>query len=291
MCPICGQTNFVPHLITKDHAITNEEFQLVKCSSCNFILTNPQPSEKNIGRYYASEKYISHSGKSENLFDKIYLLARGFTLKWKYRLIQKYVPPKGTLLDYGCGTGEFLEFMKSKNLNVIGVEPNKVARDKANQKLEGKISDSLQGINNNTINVITLWHVLEHVHNLNETIKHLTILLKKDGHILIAVPNPNSHDGRKYGTTWAGYDVPRHLWHFTQETMSELLIRNGLKIVTIKPMKLDSFYVSLLSEQYKHPGQSKFQAGIKALLEGLISNFSARKNLEYSSLIYIVKQA
>jgi 2-polyprenyl-3-methyl-5-hydroxy-6-metoxy-1,4-benzoquinol methylase len=289
-CPVCGQTYFVPHLTAKDHTITNEEFQLVKCSACHLILTSPQPSEKNIGGYYISENYISHSGKSETLFDKIYLLARRYTLGWKYELIKKYIQQDSTLLDYGCGTGEFLQFIKGKNLNGVGVEPSKIARDKANQKLEGKVQESLQDIKENSVKIITLWHVLEHVHNLNETINHLKSLLTEDGYILIAVPNPNSHDSKKYKNKWAGYDVPRHLWHFTKESMSLLLKRNGLKIVSIEPMKLDSFYVSLLSEQYKHPNQSKLLTGINAFIEGLISNFSARKNSEYSSLIYIVKK-
>jgi len=290
-CPICEQFNFNTHLKAKDYTVTKEEFQLVRCNSCHFIITSPRPSQDNIGKYYASENYISHSGKSKTLFDKLYLLARNFTLRWKYNLLIQYIAESGSVLDYGCGTGEFLDYIQTKNLNVTGVEPNKTAREKANSKLNGKVSESIKELKENSVDAITLWHVLEHIHNLNDTIQQLKNLLTKKGYIIIAVPNPNSHDCQKYKTYWAGYDVPRHLWHFTQETMNALLSRNGLKIETIKPMKLDSFYVSLLSEQYQHPSQSKLLSAARAFLEGLISNFSARKNREYSSLIYIVKPA
>lgn len=287
-CPICENENFEFYLRAKDYTVTLEEFELKKCKHCHFIVTSPRPTETSIGRYYASANYISHSGKSNNLFDKIYLAARGISLKWKSDLIKHYTS-KGTLLDFGCGTGDFLYTQKNNGYQVLGVEPNKIAREKANLKLEGKVSENLHTIKNNSVDIITLWHVLEHVHSLNETIQNLKKILTEKGHILIAVPNPASHDSRKYNNLWAGYDVPRHLWHFTQETMNALLHRNGLKLVAVRPMKLDSYYVSLLSEQYQNPTQLKIITAIKAITEGITSNLLARKNNEYSSLIYIAQ--
>jgi SAM-dependent methyltransferase len=269
-CPICENEFFESYLQTKDFTVTQEDFQLQACKTCGFIITNPRPTENTIGKYYASDKYISHSGHSKSLFDKIYLFARNITLKWKHELITQY-SKSGKVLDYGCGTG------------------NENARKKANLKLQGKVSENLLHIQSSKVDIITLWHVLEHVHTLNETIQNLKNLLSKKGLIVIAVPNMESHDARKYKNTWAGYDVPRHLWHFNQDTMQTLLQRNGLKVVAIHPMKLDSFYVSLLSEQYKNPNQSKPITAIKAFKEGLISNYYARKNKQYSSLIYIAR--
>jgi ubiquinone/menaquinone biosynthesis C-methylase UbiE len=291
ICPICDQHLFSPYLTAKDYTITGEEFSLVQCTHCNFIITSPRPDKEAIAPYYASDKYISHSGKSKTLFDKIYLLARSITLKWKHNLIKQYSPQPGTILDFGCGTGDFLNYQKNKGWNIIGLEPNDSARQKANNLLINKVSKDLNSIANKSLTIITLWHVLEHIHDLNKTISELKPLLTTDGFMIIAVPNHNSHDCKKYGKHWAAYDVPRHLWHFTKETMNSLLTRNGLQIVEVKPMKLDSYYVSLLSETYKNPNQKKPITSFKAFCEGLISNLSARKNNEYSSLIYIVRIA
>jgi 2-polyprenyl-3-methyl-5-hydroxy-6-metoxy-1,4-benzoquinol methylase len=231
--------------------------------------------------------YISHSGKSKTLFDKIYLTARNITLRWKYKLVKEYFPQSGNILDFGCGTGEFLNFMKRKKWVVTGVEPNETARQKANQILENKVSKDLVEIKDKNVEVITLWHVLEHVHDLNNTLQKLKSHLSPDGHIIIAVPNPDSHDSKHYKHHWAAYDVPRHLWHFTQSTMTALLNKNGLKVVEVRPMKLDSFYVSLLSEGYQYPNNPKLLSAVKALAEGFISNYASRKKKEYSSIIYI----
>jgi 2-polyprenyl-3-methyl-5-hydroxy-6-metoxy-1,4-benzoquinol methylase len=289
ICPICENENFEFFLKAKDHTVTQEEFELKKCTRCHLLFTSPRPTETTIGKYYASDNYISHSGKSNTLFDSLYLAARRITLKWKTDLINQYTLRHGRVLDFGCGTGDFLLHLQNSGYQVSGVEPNKSAREKANIKLHGKVSENLLEIKNGSVDVITLWHVLEHVHTLNETLQGLKKRTKKGGHIIIAVPNPSSHDALKYKSFWAGYDVPRHLWHLTQETMNALLIRNGLKIVSVKPMKLDSFYVSLLSEQYRLPKQLKIISATKALAEGVISNLKARKKKEYSSLIYIAQ--
>jgi SAM-dependent methyltransferase len=288
-CPICENQKFEPYLKARDHTVTQEEFELKKCERCHFIVTSPRPTEETIGKYYASDNYISHSGKSSSLFDKIYLAARNITLKWKSDLIDQYSPKPATILDFGCGTGEFLHHLKKRGYHIMGVEPNPVARVKANLNLEGKVSDNLLTIKNNSVDIITLWHVLEHVHTLNETLQLLKKILSEKGYIIIAVPNAESHDCKEYKNLWAGYDVPRHLWHFTQETMRALLYRNGLTLVAVKPMKLDSYYVSLLSEQYKNPKQPKILTAVKAVKEGLTSNIHARKKKEYSSQIYIAR--
>jgi len=288
-CPVCNHSNFILCYSVKDHSITGETFELIKCTQCNLIITSPRPNKESIGKYYASENYISHSVKSKSLFDKIYLTARNITLNWKYQLINKYFPSPASVLDYGCGTGHFLNHMYNLGWNVIGIEPTQTARLKANQLLGNKVAEDIETVNASSVNLITLWHVLEHVHHLNYTIQKLKSLLKPNGIIIIAVPNCKSHDCQYYREQWAGYDVPRHLWHFTQETMTQLLKKNGLKVVETKPMKLDSFYVSLLSESYKNPNQPKLVTGLKAFTEGLLSNFKAKKNTEYSSLIYIAK--
>ncbi len=288
-CPICGSKSFEHYLTAKDYTVTHEKFHLKKCGHCNFVITSPRPTINAIGKYYASENYISHSGKSKTLFDKLYLTARNITLQWKHDLLTQYAKKQDLILDYGCGTGDFLSYIKSKDFKVVGVEPNQKARQNANLKLENKVYEQLQTTDNVHPQIITLWHVLEHVHDLNETLQKLKNHLAKTGHIIIAVPNRDSHDSQKYKNTWAGYDVPRHLWHFNQKNMNNLLNKNGFKIVAIKPMKLDSYYVSLLSEQYLNPTQSKLITSLKAFLAGMSSNLTARRNNDYSSLIYIAR--
>jgi 2-polyprenyl-3-methyl-5-hydroxy-6-metoxy-1,4-benzoquinol methylase len=289
VCPVCDQHDYTFCISAKDHTVTNEVFKIQKCSSCGFMTTNPRPSLESIGEYYASENYISHSGKSKTIFDKLYLAARKLTLNWKYELITEHISKPARILDFGCGTGEFLHTLKAKNWNVTGVEPNILARQKANHLLGNKVVKELQGIED-VYDAITLWHVLEHIHLLNPTLQKIKNCLSPSGIIFIAVPNPESHDCKHYKEYWAGYDVPRHLWHFTRETMTALLRKNGLKIIDIKPMKLDSYYVSLLSEGYKNPGTSKPLLAINAIIEGFKSNLSAQKTKEYSSLIYIAKR-
>jgi len=289
-CPICGDTAFKDYLSAKDHTVTLETFQIKQCNNCGFLITTPRPTESEISKYYQSEKYISHSGTRHSLFDKIYHLARRISLNWKFKLIEGLVNKKSSLLDYGCGTGEFLKYMQSKDYNVIGIEPSDAAREKANKILDGKVFKTLNHLDDNSLDVITLWHVLEHVHQLNDTLQNLKKLLTPNGLIIIAVPNPQSKDSKKYKNYWAGYDVPRHLWHFTQETLQELLFKNGMKIVQTQPMKLDSYYVCLLSEGYKKAGQAKPITATKAFYQGFMSNLSAKSTGEYSSLIYIVKK-
>jgi 2-polyprenyl-3-methyl-5-hydroxy-6-metoxy-1,4-benzoquinol methylase len=289
ICPICSSSSFTKFLSAKDHTTTGEQFEIVRCTQCNFTLTNPRPDINSIGKYYQSEKYISHTGGSKSLLDKVYIFARTITLGWKLKLINKY-KSTGSILDYGCGTGEFLHHLKNNGWTINGVEPSDGARNKATNLLQNPIHSSIEKIERSQFDVITLWHVLEHIHDLNEKLVSIKSLLKQDGIIFIAVPNHEAPDAQKYGTNWAGYDVPRHLWHFSKDSMKKLFDKTGLELIGIHPMKLDAYYVSLLSEGYKHPNQSKIANAFKALVTGLRSNLDAAKDRNHSSLIYIAKR-
>jgi SAM-dependent methyltransferase len=210
-------------------------------------------------------------------------------LGWKRKLVKKY-SEGDKILDIGCGTGEFLFEMKSHGWSISGVEPSPNARESSEKKTEVEIFKSLSDVTENNFNAITLWHVLEHLPDPNQALKIIRRLLNQSGTIFIAVPNFQSCDANHYQSFWAGYDVPRHLWHFGKKNMEALLKKNDLKLVKILPMRLDSFYVSLLSESYQHPLRLKLFQLLSAFAVGLKSNFLARKNLEYSSLIYVVKR-
>ncbi len=287
-CPICNGTSFEPFEQCTDFTTSQEEFSIVKCKSCQLLITSPRPDANSIGKYYQSDSYISHTNSSKKLIDKLYKIVRSFTLRWKLNLVGTH-KPTGKILDYGCGTGEFLATCKKANWDCCGVEPSSTARGQATQLTNLPITQSLQEIGQQKFDVITLWHVLEHVENLTEKLSELKSFLKEDGIIFIAVPNHESLDAKIYKSHWAGYDVPRHLWHFSQENIKKLLESHQLKLMKNIPMIQDSFYVSLLSEKYLHPKSNILLNLGRGFITGLRSNLAARRNQSYSSVVYIAR--
>ena len=211
-------------------------------------------------------------------------------------MIQSYNANVNSILDIGCGTGSFLVECKKRGWNINGIEPNDKAIELALSKLNLKnnkfeeriIFSDIQDLIQKEVryDVITMWHVLEHVPNLEEYIGKLRTLLKKDGIIIIAVPNFKSFDAEYYREFWAAYDVPRHLWHFSKKSIQILFERSGMKVIETLPMKFDSYYVSLLSQKYK-TGKSNM---MKAFYIGFLSNIKARRSKESSSLVYLIKR-
>lgn len=286
-CPVCGGEKFKNEIICQDYLASGESFVLTDCESCQLRITNPRPDAESIAKYYPEESYLPHQRRSLNLFHFVYKLARSVNLKWKYQLINKLNNNPQNILDFGAGTGEFLAYMQKRNWQTYGVEPSNNARQISFQLNQVKLSKNLAQLpDNQSFSVITMWHVLEHIHELNTTLSTLKEKLTKNGNLIIALPNYHSYDSIKYKQHWAGYDVPRHLYHFNQETIKKLLKRNGLKIINTVPMKLDAYYVSILSEQNL---KSKM-APLKGVITGYKSNQWASKNSNnYSSLVYITK--
>lgn len=289
-CPICGNNTFQDIFSCKDYTVSHESFKLIKCQQCHFLITSPRPDDNVLGKYYLSEDYISHTNEAKSIIDKVYLVARNYTLAWKRKLILTYTNQvQSKLLDYGCGTGAFIQATAQDGWKAFGIEPSNEARAEAKKVTQSKVYQSLTEIDNHTFDAITLWHVLEHVSDLNNLLQKLKSILSENGTMFIAVPNHSSWDGEKYKEHWAGYDVPRHLWHFSHETMKKLVENNGLRLEEVIPMKLDSFYISLLSEKYRK-GNTTITGMLKAFMNGLKSNILAKRNGQYSSLIYIVKK-
>jgi 2-polyprenyl-3-methyl-5-hydroxy-6-metoxy-1,4-benzoquinol methylase len=280
-CPVCGNRQFNFLLKATDFTTTGEQFNITQCANCGLIGTNPRPTRATIGKYYESASYISHTDGSASVTDRIYRTVRRYSAKSKLDLIRRYHFP-GTLMDYGCGTGFFLEAALKQGWHCSGIEPSVDARKRVAPQID--VHPNLQTVKSK-FDVITLWHVLEHVHDPNETLQALIQRLSPGGTLFIAVPNPQSYDAKHYKEYWAGYDVPRHLWHFTKESMIQLLKHHSLNIQQVVPMKFDAFYVSLLSESYRNPGKG-FRNMAVAFLRGMTSNRRAG-NDNYSSLIYI----
>jgi 2-polyprenyl-3-methyl-5-hydroxy-6-metoxy-1,4-benzoquinol methylase len=287
-CPVCKNTNFTNIASCTDYTVSHETFSIIQCTSCKLAATSPRPETKDLGKYYQSEEYISHSGKSSGGIGILYRIARRFSLNKKEALIRKYLTPS-SLLDFGCGTGEFLETSKRKGWNTYGIEPSDKARRKALEKINNNIFKSLDDLPEIKVSAITAWHVLEHVDDLNETLQKFKKLLNEKGLVFIAVPNYQAPEAKKYKDYWAGYDVPRHLWHFSKESMQSLLKQNNFTPIEILPMKLDAYYISLLSEKYKSKNKLTLIGLVQAFVSGITSNLTASRNNNYSSLIYIAR--
>lgn len=288
-CPACGGELATPSnqpYIVKDHSVTGANFNLLECRTCELLKTDFNDFA-NIEQYYESADYVSHQINYLNPIHLIYGLARIFTTDKKEKMLRDILHDK-SLLDYGCGTGFFLSKLKKKGWQIAGVEPNDKARAQASRITGETIAKSLEDVNNHYAG-ITLWHVLEHTPNPTEVLKDLKEHIKPGGKIIIAVPNHKSADAAYYSNYWAGYDVPRHLWHFTRKSMSKLARVNNLTVEEIKPMPLDSYYVSLLSEKYK-VGKYTPQSLIRAFQLAGQSNKKASITGEYSSLIYILSR-
>lgn len=270
-------------LKTKDYSISQEAFALYYDSDWQMLVTYPQP--KDLTPYYESEHYVSHTDAQTVFTDKLYQKAKRFTLQRKLKMICKLGYKKGRLLDIGAGTGDFLAMAQTQGFAVEGVEPSAKARGLAAKKglcLHREIGDLPEA----TFDVITLWHVLEHLPNLQEQVERITALLDNKGLLIVAVPNYKSYDAHHYGAYWAGYDVPRHIWHFSKTAIAKLFGQYHVEVISIRPMLLDAFYVSLLSEKYKgHTG-----ALIRAFGVGMYSNIQACFTKEYSSLMYVLKK-
>ena len=272
------------YLETTDHLVSKEKFRLEYLTETDMLVTQPIP--ENLINYYESNNYISHTDEAKTLLEKVYQTVKKIALKRKLELINKYANTSKTILDIGCGTGEFLITARKNNWNTLGVEINDEARNKSSKK-NITTYRFIEEVKSSQFNIITLWHVLEHLKDLNGTITKISSLLDTEGTLIIAVPNYKSYDANYYKEYWAAYDTPRHLWHFSQKSISTIFENHNLKVVRTLPMYFDSYYVSLLSEKYK-TGKSNY---LKAFYRGILSNLKAKRTGEYSSLIYVLQKA
>nr|WP_294773552.1 class I SAM-dependent methyltransferase [uncultured Flavobacterium sp.] len=267
----------------RDYSVSKEIFELHHNPEYDILITFPKPSLDKLPSYYESDDYISHTDGKRSLFERAYHFIKGIALKNKLKLINAQ-STKGKLLDVGAGTGDFLVVAQNDGWQITGIEPSAKANGIAINK-GVTFAENLTALESHSFDVITMWHVLEHVPNLDEYLTELKRLIKPTGTIIIAVPNFKSFDANFYGKYWAAYDVPRHIWHFSKTAIEKLFAEKEMKLVEVLPMKFDSFYVSLLSEKYKS-GKMNF---IRAFFVGWKSNLNGKKTKEYSSHIYIIK--
>lgn len=289
-CPLCGSEEQAVHYLScPDHMLGNGLFSMVRCKVCDLVYTNPRPHEKNLGAYYQSQEYISHTEQKRNLPEKIYYRVQSYMLSRKARLINRLEINSKRLMDVGCGTGAFAKHMQDAGYQVVAIEPQTSAREKARQKGLQVFDNQKEtlGLHKESLDVITLWHVLEHQARFMDSLKQYQQLLAPGGWLIIAVPQHQSFDAGFYKEFWAAYDLPRHLLHFSEHTLKAAASKSGFELVDKKGMPFDAFYVSLLSEKYK----GGFLGVLRALLVGFWSNLLASLNIKpWSSQIFVFRK-
>ena len=286
-CPWCGSDKAQINLWLKDEFLTKEDFHICECLSCGLLYTMPRPNKDKIGAYYKSEEYYSHQENKKGFIPKVYEAVKKVNLKYKYKLATNGIT-KGKLLDIGCGVGDFLHTAEEHGWDCTGVEPSEDAKAIARKRIKANImaSEDLEQIPDATFDLITMWHVLEHVDDLKWQVEQLQRLIKPQGRIVIAVPNHKSYDAQFYKELWAAYDVPRHLSHFDKITITKIFKSKGLALKKTEKLVWDAYYISFMSEQYKHHSLPL----VKGAFRGLVSNCKARRSGEWSSMVYVFER-
>lgn len=285
-CPWCGSNKAQINLWLKDEFLTKKDFHICECLNCGLLYTMPRPSKEKIGAYYKSDEYYSHQENKKGFVPRLYEAIKKINLKHKFRLASRDLPV-GKLLDIGCGVGDFLHVAEHNGWQCTGVEPSEEAREIARQRIKGDLlySEDLEQLPDQSFDLITMWHVLEHVDDLKWQVAQLQRLIKPEGRIVIAVPNYRSYDGRFYNAFWAAYDVPRHLNHFNKTVLTKIFKTSGLSLVSMDKLVWDAYYISFMSELYKH----HFMPLVRGVFRGLVSNAKARRSGEWSSLVYVFR--
>ena len=286
-CPWCGSENAQPHIELKDLFLTQEPFMILECKDCGLLYTTPRPNKDEIGKYYQSDKYYSHQENKEGFIPKVYEKVKSINLKNKYKIATEKTT-RGKILDIGCGVGDFLHTMEQQGWECTGVEPSEDAKAIAKKRIKAQLlpSEEQENLSDGSFDVITMWHVLEHVDALRWQIQQLYRLCKPGGRIIIALPNYKSYDGQYYKAAWAAYDVPRHLNHFNEETIVKIFEESHLKHIKTEKLRWDAYYISYMSEKYLHHSLPLLRGAVR----GMISNCKARKTGQWSSLVYIFER-
>lgn len=286
-CPWCGSENAQLHLELKDLFLTQEQFKILECKDCGLLYTTPRPNKEEIGSYYKSDEYYSHQENKDGFIPKVYEKVKSINLKNKYHIATEKAK-KGKILDIGCGVGDFLHTMEQQGWDCTGVEPSEDAKAIARKRIKAQLlsSEEQENLPEGSFDVITMWHVLEHVDALRWQIQQLYRLCRSGGRIIIALPNYKSYDGQYYKAEWAAYDVPRHLNHFDQKTLINLFEENEMKHIKTKKLYWDAFYISYMSEKYRQHSLPL----VRGVFRGMVSNLKARMMGEWSSLVYVFER-
>ena len=286
-CPWCGSEKSQIHLWLKDEFLTKEDFQIYECKNCGLLYTEPRPDKEKIGQYYKSEAYYSHQENKKGFIPKLYESVKSVNLKKKYKIATKGLK-RGKVLDIGCGVGDFLHTMEQMGWEGSGIEPSEEAKEIARKRVRAQIwqPQEIESLPDNSFDLITMWHVLEHVDDVKEEIRQLQRLVKKGGRLVLALPNFKSYDAQYYNAQWAAYDVPRHLNHFCKESIVRIFRDSSFELTRTDKLVWDAYYISYMSETYRNHSLPL----LRGMFRGLVSNCKARSSGEWSSKVYIFEK-
>ncbi len=267
------------HCETKDYLVTGEKFKVYMDQNNIIGRTHPIPKKEEMDKYYESEDYYPHSLKKKNLLTFLYAISRKYMHLKRLIWMRSYLKNNTRVLDYGCGSGDFVKYLRSKSIDAYGYEPR-------HNFCEHDFLTNEKIWKNKKYDIIILWHVLEHIHNPFVLIQSLKKRLNKKGKFFIAIPNFKSFDSKHYGKYWAGYDTPRHLWHFSRKSIHLIAKKNRFSIFKEKGLHLDSIYVSYLSEKHKR----KHFPLLFGVVIGFVSILNSLFTKESSSFLFVLKK-
>lgn len=267
----------------KDYVSSKEEFRLHYLEDYDLFKTEPIPTD--LASYYPNEEYISHNDKKTDLVSMLYRLVKKYALFKKERLCKKHIGGRGSCVDFGAGNGAFVSYLSKKGWDAFGVEPSLYARKIAKENAITLVPD-LNELNITKVDIITLWHVLEHIPNYSKAIESFHSKLLPGGFLILALPNFKSFDASFFKNHWAAFDVPRHLWHFSKNAIDRIAKENGFSLIKSKPMFFDAIYISYLSSK----NQNKSIPLFRGILIGMLSNIYGMFTGEYSSVIYVLQK-
>ena len=286
-CPSCGSEQSKLFLQAPDFRVSQMDFEIHNCLNCGLHYTKAAPSPDTIGSFYKAESYDSHRVDNKSLISRVYRVVRKINVRKKIKWIRRYNNQQGLVVDYGCGLGHLVAELKNQGYNAKGFEIDGDVRALSRETLTLEIQplEDFRLLDNASVSVITMWHVLEHVYDLNTDFQHIVDKLAEDGSIFIAVPNFKSYDAKYYKKYWEAYDLPRHLYHFDNESIKRFCSRFGLRLESKIPMRFDSYYVSMRSEKNK---KNRFL--LRGVFIGWLSNVLSFR-YGYSSHAYVFKKS
>ena len=221
-CPACAERD------TSIVQFADPPFRLARCSRCGLRWLLDPPVGEELADFYVSGFYGTAAPRGGPLATALHGLNNAIRL----RELRDVAP--GRLLDVGCGKGRFLAAARDAGWDVVGVEfaPDLAASARL-QGVEVHAGDFLEVPLDGDFDVITMWHVLEHLPDPAKAIARAVELLRPGGRLVVSVPNIDSLQARVGGEDWLHVDLPRHLFHFNPRSLSTLVRRAGLHVLRI----------------------------------------------------------
>jgi len=223
-CIACDSADLAPLYSTvSPDGLLAKEYEILRCSACGMGYTRPVPTREELAILYSGDY---HAPERATRFGRCAEFLRRLFLAHRFKLIAQEVKG-GALLDYGCGNGEFVEYARGEAVDAVGIEPNYPASSRFVKNSTNELPPDAR------YDLITLWHVLEHIERPEEELRALAGRLADNGRIFISVPNFRSWEARFGKRMWFHLDAPRHICHYTPRSLELVMRKSGLRLKTL----------------------------------------------------------